>query len=201
MKKTSSSRRLVESQATKMQGTQELKYTIDEETELIVKVHPVLPFSKRTELIRRIVDWAFMNEGKTLNDYNPEFVEFSKRSNIISYFTDFEVPKRVNEAWLVLNYTSLYDDVIKIVGSDIERILAEADEIIKVRVNYLERKTDLNDFFERIAKKIETYGEDFSGENLQKIVKLAENLPNLSSENIIKSIIDLERDNEKNKVN
>lgn len=201
MKKTSSSRRLVESQATKMQGTQELKYTIDEETELIVKVHPVLPFSKRTELIRRIVDWAFMNEGKTLNDYNPEFVEFSKRSNIISYFTDFEVPKRVNEAWLVLNYTSLYDDVIKIVGSDIEKILAEADEIIKVRVNYLERKTDFNDFFERIAKKIETYGEDFSGENLQKIVKLAENLPNLSSENIIKSIIDIERDNEKNKVN
>ena len=51
----------------------ELKYG-EGEKELVVKVYPVLPFMKRTEMVREIIDGVFMDGKDSVNTYVPEFI-------------------------------------------------------------------------------------------------------------------------------
>lgn len=194
-KKTNNVRGFIESQ---MVETQELKYKIGETDELIVKVMPILPFTKRAEMVRTIASLVFINDGKTIDDYMPEYIELSKRLNVISYFTDFKMPKDINDVWLVLNYTTLFDDVVKIVGTDVYNIFAEADELIKARKHYLENKTDLNMLFAKLMNKLDEFGTQFNENDIQTIMKMLEKMPNLSSENIVKAIANIEKETEGN---
>lgn len=194
-KKTNNVRGFIESQ---MVETQELKYKIGETDELIVKVMPILPFTQRAEMVRTIASLVFINDGKTIDDYMPEYIELSKRLNVISYFTDFKMPKDINDVWLVLNYTTLFDDVVKIVGTDVYNIFAEADELIKARKHYLENKTDLNMLFAKLTNKLDEFGTQFNENNIQTIMKMLEKMPNLSSENIVKAIANIEKETEGN---
>lgn len=194
-KKTNNVRGFIESQ---MVETQELKYKIGETDELIVNVMPILPFTKRAEMVRTIASLVFINDGKTIDDYMPEYIELSKRLNVISYFTDFKMPKDINDVWLVLNYTTLFDDVVKIVGTDVYNIFAEADELIKARKHYLENKTDLNMLFAKLMNKLDEFGTQFNENDIQTIMKMLEKMPNLSSENIVKAIANIEKETEGN---
>lgn len=176
----------------------ELKYDLGDAGELVVKVMPVLPFIKRAEMVRMIASLVFINDGKSINDYMPEYIELSKRLNVVSYFTDFKIPKDINDVWLVLNYTSLYDDVVKIVGADIDRIFQEADALIESRRRYLENKTDLNTLFEKITGKLDEFSTQFDENDIQSMMKVIEKIPNFSTENVVKAIANIEKDSEEN---
>lgn len=178
--------------------TRELKYDLGDAGELVVKVMPVLPFIKRAEMVRMIANLVFINEGKSINDYMPEYVELSKRLNVVSYFTDFKMPKDINDVWLVLNYTSLYDDVAKIVGADIDKIFQEADALIESRRRYLENKTDFNTLFEKITGKLDEFSTQFDENDIQTMMKVIEKIPNFSTENVVKTIANIEKDSEGN---
>lgn len=178
--------------------TRELKYDLGDAGELVVKVMPVLPFIKRAEMVRMIANLVFINEGKSINDYMPEYIELSKRLNVVSYFTDFKMPKDINDVWLVLNYTSLYDDVAKIVGADIDRIFQEADALIESRRRYLENKTDFNTLFEKITGKLDEFSTQFDENDIQTMMKVIEKIPNFSTESVVKTIANIEKDSEEN---
>ena len=176
----------------------ELKYDLGDAGELEVKVMPVLPFVKRAEMVRMIANLVFINDGKSINDYMPEYIELSKRLNVVAYFTDFKMPKDINDVWLVLNYTSLYDDVVKIVGADIDRIFQEADALIESRRRYLENKTDLNTLFEKITGELDEFSTQFDENDIQSMIKVIEKIPNFSTENVVKAIANIEKDSEEN---
>lgn len=176
----------------------ELKYDLGDAGKLVVKVMPVLPFVKRAEMVRMIASLVFINEGKSINDYMPEYIELSKRLNVLSYFTDFKMPKDINDVWLVLNYTSLYDDVVKMVGVDIDRIFQEADALIESRRHYLENKTDLNTLFEKITGKLDDFSTQFDENDIQSMMKMIEKIPNFSTENVVKAIANIEKEPEGN---
>ena len=57
----------------------ELKYG-EGEKELVVKVYPVLPFMKRTEMVREIIDGVFMDGKDSVNTFVPEFLTLLKKS-------------------------------------------------------------------------------------------------------------------------
>lgn len=176
----------------------ELKYDLGDAGKLVVKVMPVLPFVKRAEMVRMIASLVFINEGKSINDYMPEYIELSKRLNVVSYFTDFKMPKDINDVWLVLNYTSLYDDVVKMVGVDIDRIFQEADALIESRRRYLENKTDLNTLFEKVTGKLDEFSTQFDENDIQSMMKVIEKIPNFSTENVVKAIANIEKEPEGN---
>lgn len=176
----------------------ELKYDLGDAGKLVVRVMPVLPFVKRAEMVRMIASLVFINEGKSINDYMPEYIELSKRLNVVSYFTDFKMPKDINDVWLVLNYTSLYDDVVKMVGVDIDRIFQEADALIESRRRYLENKTDLNTLFEKVTGKLDEFSTQFDENDIQSMMKVIEKIPNFSTENVVKAIANIEKEPEGN---
>ena len=179
-----------------------ISYPIGEGDNIEIGVNPVLPFAKRAEMIRAIAGIVFINKGEHINDYMPEYTKLAKKITIISYYTDFKLPKDVNDAWLVLNNTTLFDDVAKIIGKDVEEIFEEADELIEARKNYLINKTDLNSFLAKISEKIDTFGSQFTEQDLRAVMKMMEKLPqNLSPESVVKAVAAVEEEKSNNTKN
>lgn len=179
-----------------------ISYPISESDNIQVTVNPILPFAKRAEMVRAIAGIVFINKGEHINDYMPEYTKLAKKIIIISYYTDFKLPKDVNDAWLVLNNTTLFDDVAKIIGKDVEEIFEEADELIEARKNYLINKTDLNSFLAKISEKMDSFGSQFTEQDLHSIMEMMGKLPqNLSPESLVKAVAAVEEEKSTNKKN
>lgn len=179
-----------------------ISYPIGEGDNIEIVVNPVLPFAKRAEMVRAIAGIVFINKGEHINDYMPEYTKLAKKITIISYYTDFKLPKDVNDAWLVLNNTTLFDDVAKIIGKDVEEIFEEADELIEARKNYLINKTDLNSFLAKISEKIDSFGSQFTEQDLRSVMKMMEKLlQNLSPESVVKAVAAVEEEKSNNTKN
>ena len=128
----------------------------DGDKKLNVTVNPMLPFTQRANLVRDIADMVFMGERNTIDQYSPEYIKLAQRYNVIKYYTDFQLPEDVDTMWLVLNYTPLYQDVKQCVGSDLDDILKEADELIKTKRDYIVNKTDFTAFMEKISQSLDS---------------------------------------------
>ena len=174
---------LIETQAVKPQN---LTYG-EGETELTVVVTPVIPFTKRTEMINFIVDSAFTMGIETIQSYTPQYVKLAKRCAVLQYYTDLEMPTKLNDLWMIVNHTSIYRDVIDIVGEDIHDIFKEADLAIAAQRDYLTHKTDLNNLFGKLGGAIGNM--NFSKEELTELLNVFKNMPNLSEDQLIDGIL------------
>lgn len=183
-------RKLIENQAKEKIV---LKYNEGTEEELVVTVYPALPMTKRIKMVEEIVSFAFMGEGQSVEDYSPCSVAYAKKSTALEYFTDVNIPEKLDEAWLLLNYTTLFDDVYNIVGTQIDEIFNEADQCIKAKVKYLANKTDLNALIGNLSKKLENFGgEDFMKNfDIKSLEPMLAKLSGMSTDDIVDSILKL----------
>lgn len=174
---------LIEAQAAKPQT---LTYG-GGDTKLEVVVTPVISFSKRTEMVDFIVGSAFTMGVDTIQSYTPQYVKLAKRCAVLQYFTDLKVPAKLNDLWMVLNHTTIYQDVVEIVGADIDDIFDEADLAIAAQRDYLTHKTDINSLFAKIGNAVGKI--DFSQEDLTTLLDVFKNMPNLSEDKIVDGIL------------
>lgn len=135
-------------------GVKELTYKT-EAGDLVIKVYPVIPYQNRMAMVRDIVEGVFMGDKSTIDCYMPEFLSLVQRNAVLSYFTDLKLPEKLEEAWLLLRYTTIYDDVMKIVGADAEEIFEAANDTIAVYKTYLSQKTDLNKLVGKIGLQLQ----------------------------------------------
>ena len=155
----------------------ELKYGEDNK-ELNVKVYPVLPFMKRTEMIREIVDGVFMDEKNTVNSYVPEFLTLLQKYTVIKYFTDLQLPTKLDDMWLVLNYTPIYEDVVKTVGKfEIKDIFDAANKAIDTYRQYLVSKTDMNSLMDKIGGILKDFEGRIPQEDITAITSKLKDMP------------------------
>lgn len=161
-----------------------LQYGTDE-----VKVTPLLPFGKRAEMINDIVGLVFGYDNNTINNYCPQYIKLAKRYVLVEYYTDYKLPQVLDDAWVILNYTSLYDDVLACLGDDIFDIFNEADEAIAARRGYLENKTDINALAEKLISGLENVGTQFSNIDLNSLMEILKNFSQTSPEDLVKSIL------------
>lgn len=149
-----------------------------------VKVYAAIPYKERTAMVLGIVDFVFKGKDD-VDQYTPSSLEFAKRYMTIKHYTDLEMPSDLDEAWLVLNHTTIYDDVVNFVGDDIQRVFEEASKSIEARVHYMENKTDMNRFLQSITKMVELYGVNFKGVEAETFVKALKNIGNMSQQKIV----------------
>ncbi len=154
----------------------ELVYSIGDE-ELKIKVNPIISFTKRIQLVREIVDSVFMDNKNTVHTYAPEILTLVKRHAVIKYFTDLSLPDKLDDMWLILNYTSIYQDVIEIVGiREIESIFKDAEDIIEVYKQYLATKTDANIFMDKITEFVSNIKSKINEESISKALSTFEKM-------------------------
>lgn len=145
---------------------QELSYTT-ENGELKVKVYPVIPYVKRTQMVRDIVEGVFMGEKDSLDCYMPEFLSLVKRHATLTYFTDVKLPTKLEDMWLMLRYTPIYDDVVKIVEKDLDEIFEAAEDSIKAYKKRLIKKTDFSGFINKISQHAQDFAKNMPEMNLE----------------------------------
>jgi len=167
----------------------ELKYG-EGETELVVKVYPVLPFTKRMEMVREIVDGVFMDEKDSVKTYVPEYRTLLERYTVIKIFTDLTLPTKLDDMWMVLKYTTIYDDVVKLVGeADIEDIFDAANNAIDTYRQYLVAKTDVNSLMNKIGGVLSDFEGRVPQEDIDAITsKIKDLAPNGSLQDIISGL-------------
>ncbi len=159
---------LVESCAPKVR---ELKYG-EGENELKFNVYPVLPFGERTQMVKEIVDGVFMDERNTVHTYAPEFLTLVKRHAVVSNFTDLSLPEKIEDVWLVLNFTTIYEDIVKVVGEkEIEDIFDAADKAIETYRQYLVNKTDVNSFMGKIGDAFKDFDAKVSKQDIAVMIE------------------------------
>ena len=185
-KNTAQIRTLVEATAPRIG---ELKYG-EGETELIVKVYPVLPFTKRVEMIREIVDGVFMDDKDSVKTYVPEYRTLLERYAVIKFFTDLALPTKLDDMWLVLKYTPIYEDVVKLVGeTDIEDIFDAANKAIDTYRQYLVAKTDVNSLMNKVGDVLSDFEGRIPQEDIEAITsKIKDLAPNGSLQDIISGL-------------
>lgn len=173
----------------------ELKYG-EGEKEFVVNVYPVLPFSKRVEMVREIVNGVFMDGRDTVSTYVPEFLSLLQKYTVIKFFTDLDLPRQLDEMWLVLNYTSIYDDVVEAVGAaDINDIFEAANKSIDTYRQYLTTKTDVNSLMNKIGGALTDIESKIPQEDLTKITAALKDIPQGASLQDIFSGLIGKRDN------
>lgn len=165
-----------------------LEYSIEEGT-IVINVKPLISFTDRVKLIKEIASNAFIEESNnSVTQYSPEFITFLKRYYILSYYTDIKLPENINDAWLILRYTDIFDDVKKIIGEDIvKEIFDEVDDIINVRKKIVVASNSYLNLFMQISAIINQLTSGISKEDIEKTLSQIENLPNA---NEIKGLID-----------
>lgn len=159
------------------------------ENELVIKVMPVISFTQRSEMVKFIVDSVFTDGIETVQSYTPEYGKLAKRYAVIQYFTDLKVPEKLDDLWLIVNHTSIYQDVVDIVGDDVADIFREADLAINAKRDYLTHKTDFNKLISKIGDTVDSLGKEFSGTDLTALLEIFKGIPNMSETQIIDGIL------------
>ena len=177
---------LVEETAPRLQ---ELTYG-EGDNQLVIKVYPVLPLVQRANMVKEIADGVFVGDGKTINSYRPEMLEFLRKYATIAYFTDAKLPKNIESLWIFLNYTPVYNDVADLIGDELKEIFLAADSMIETRRQYLVRKTDINSFVKTLGDALKGLESKISKEDIDKVT---ETLKGLSGgeplQNIFKTLL------------
>lgn len=186
-------KKLIVSQSNK---ATKVSYEIESEKfEFTVK--PVISFTKRMQLVNEIINLVVDNTTNTLIDYNPATRKFAQRYVIIKYFTDINLPKNADDVWLLLTQTQIYEDTIAIVGEDIDDIIKEADSGINALVEQLTRKSNIQSMLNKLIDNAE-FGATEGGEILGQVVELFKKIPNMSQENIVNTILTLNKNKNNN---
>ena len=180
-------RALVEAQS---RGQKELIYNSGTENELKITVVSAIPHTKRTAMIMEIVSLNFANEIVDVDSYMPTALELSRRYAVLKYYTDLKFPSDIDELWLILNHTSIYDDVVEFVGVDIAKIFDEADKMISAKVAYLTHKSDLNLFLSKMTAVVEKFGASMEGVDMTKMLSVLGNLSQFSSTDLVGAILE-----------
>ena len=137
------------------QEIRELNYKCGD-TEVTIRVYPTIPFINRTKMVNEIYQGVFMGGKNTTEDYVPEYLNFLRMYYTIKYFTDFELPENLEDAWALLSATNLYYDVYHVLGMTLQTIFDEADNKIETRRLYLSNRSDINSMISKIAEKIDS---------------------------------------------
>ena len=97
----------------------------------------------------------------------------------------------MDDMWLVLNYTSIYSDVVKMVGEDeINDIFDAANKAIDTYRQYLTTKTDISSLMNKIGGVLSDFEGRIPQEDINEITSKLKEMPQGSTlQDIIGSII------------
>lgn len=163
-----------------------------EKSQIKVTTHPVISASNWVLMAREIADTILPDGATDLSNYTPELLSVARRYAVIKYFSDFKVPNG-DAFWLLVNYTSLYDDIIdRIRFNDVRAIFEAADKLIAARLQRIGGNGDLSNIGQTIIGALNKLAEKFSSVDFNEFVSALSKLPNgeaVSTEALVDAIL------------
>lgn len=176
------------------------KITLGENKDVEVLVAPVVNFTTRTSFARSIVALVFVEGVDGKEEYSPEMWEFAKRYFTVKYLTNFVLPETLDEAWLVLMHTDLYDAVYCECRETCDDVYNLARELIMFKREALLRTTGGLGALGRLIDNVIENTKDLTPDTLKGILSTVQelNLPEgATTQNLVDAVIDRQNKIEK----
>ena len=153
-----------------------IKYTVGDE-EISFKAFPTIPFKKRAELIDCMASLVFgMSDDLKEINYQPQYREFAIKYSIARFYSDITFPEDVDTIWLILDKTSIFNDICENIEDDLETIYKQAFELIEARKEYLIHHKDFNDLKDKIKDRVKEILDKITNLDLDTILTRLTNL-------------------------
>lgn len=175
--------------------------TFGSDGETAVTVKRVINYSTRLKFIKSIVALVVQKDESDEEQYVPDIYEFAKRYYTITYMTDFVLPESIDDCWLVLFYTHLYDDVFDACRDVCIDVYGAAEEEIRFKRDVLERNGGIFGSLRNLVNTIGENAKDLTPEKIQEIVGMFKdlNLPSGATEaDLVNAVLD-RQNNQDNK--
>lgn len=161
--------------------------------DVAIEVKKTIGLSSMLEFVEEVVS-AVMADGDT--DYNPEFLEFLIKKNVLTRYANFTMPSNIEKQYVLVYGTPAYSQVIELInmeqlydirGSIVSRInhnKASAQADIKIEMN--RALSNLVEFVDQV----QNYSEDFKDIDMGKFVTKINSFENIDEEKLIKSLVE-----------
>lgn len=183
-------------------NAREQTVTFGKDNSISIVVKPTINYSMRLRMIKDIVSLVIQKNSDGTETYCPDMCEFAKRYFVINYFTNVELPQNIDEAWLLLRYTNLFDAVYDICQPFCDDVLRAAEEEIRFKRNVLEKNSGILSELNKMIQSIRAQLQEVTPEKMQEILeKLKElNLPQegVTTDAVVNAIVDRQNKIENN---
>lgn len=167
-----------------------VKITVDGKRRVVhIKKHPSL--EEWMVMVETIASLVFNSELETIDGYSSSVLEFARRSALIQGFTDFKIGEDVapEHFWIITVESGLYDKIICYSKHDATKILEAADKAIEAKIGYLQNKTDINSFINKMTDKIDEFGKSFTKADATDIMSVVKKLSGMNTDGIVDAIM------------
>lgn len=145
---------------------------------LTITVNPMALPGTRVSAIINAAGLVFNEFDGGVEGYLPAFLDFAHRYGVLVCYTDFEVPEELNDAWLAINHTPIYDKVAEVLGAaEVEEFRNQLDELIEAVKQERIHMVNFNRIVDKLGGVFDGFAKQFQNLDINETLKLFENLP------------------------
>ena len=155
-----------------------------------VEVKSLIPFALASELVRRIADACFSDDG----EYMPEVSDFALRLGVIEAYTNIELPDNVEEQNRLLYGTDLWEDIISLIyDAQFNMIVQSVNQRVSYRLDtnkaaFERGVNEVMDGLMQLGEQFNTVMADVEPGDVKRMIEaIGEN--GIDEEKIVKAVV------------
>lgn len=159
--------------------------------DVAIEVKKTIGLSSMLEFVEEVVS-AVMADGDT--DYNPEFLEFLIKKNVLTRYANFTMPSNIEKQYVLVYGTPAYSQVIELINME---QLYDIRSSIVARINHnkasaqADIKIEMNRALSNLVEfvdQVQGYSKDFKDIDMGKFITKINSFENIDEEKLIKSL-------------
>lgn len=159
------------------------------ENKLTIEVNPQPPIVKRIATQKIAANLLFNNKAPGIDAYEPFYYDLALRYGIILCYTNLILPN-LDYAWTILNYSTIYTDVLEIIGeAEVDKFARDLRELIDARKQSIIHSINWINILDDIMDMLRDLGKNFKDLDINATLKgLKDISPEIINEFVNKKI-------------
>lgn len=175
---------------------QNLEIKVSDEEIIQCKVYQDIPLEKREHMVRGIYEMVILGDEDSydVENYKPFLRTLARGYNILTYFTDLELPTDFKKASALILNSDLVEMVLNKMSDRtrhlIDNIIGESEDLIEVYIRTAIASRNYRVIVDKISDITDGLTEKFKDIDINEVKGILSKLKDVDSENVIKTIID-----------
>ena len=151
------------------------------DSQVIISVKKRLSLYERSDMVESIASMVWAQGDDDAVVFAPYLREFAYKFNIINYFTNINLPAKIDNVWEFIDGTDIVERVVDVVGGGyIEHIIREADEAIEYKKAELMKRSRLDSVLDALLGVAKAADQKVDSMDVGRLIEFAsQNNPEL----------------------
>lgn len=175
---------------------QNLEIKVSDDEIIQCKVYQDISLEKREHMVRGIYEMVILGDEDSydVENYKPFLRTLARGYNILTYFTDLELPTDFKKASALILNSDLVEMVLNKMSDRtrhlIDNIIGESEDLIEVYIRTAIASRNYRVIVDKISDITDGLTEKFKDIDINEVKGILSKLKDVDSENVIKTIID-----------